>query len=54
MQLWQIILFVFLVALPLGLMVDFWGDQRYSHDGRPGTRAWRPIPRRLPDPDAHH
>lgn len=54
MQVWQVILLVFLVVVPLTLMVDFWGDQRLSARGRPGPRAWRPTPRPAPSDADHH
>lgn len=41
MEAWQIIIAVFLIVLPLGLMVDFWGDERLTFRGRPITRPWR-------------
>lgn len=53
MQLWQIIILAFLVAMPLALMVDYWGDQRLSSRGRPGSRQWRPSPGSRPEPDEH-
>lgn len=53
-QLWQWVIFVFIVLVPLALMVDFWGDQRLTFRGRPGRRTWRPVPLPAPSPDDHH
>lgn len=53
MQLWQIALLVLIVALPLALMADFWGDQRLSSRGEPRRREWRPSPRPAPDEEHH-
>lgn len=54
MQLWQWILVVFVVVVPMALMVDFWGDQRLGPSGRPGARAFRPTPLPPPSNDDHH
>ena len=36
----QIVLALFVVLLPIGLMVDFWGDERLTFRGRPVRRPW--------------
>jgi len=50
---WQIILLVFLFLLPMGLMLDFWGDERLTFRGRPIHRPWR-RQIDLPPADEHH
>lgn len=37
----MVVLFVFVALLPAVLMIDFWGDERLSADGRPIPRRWR-------------
>lgn len=55
MENWQIILFVFLVLLPMVLMIDFWGDERVTFRGRPNKRDWRrQVEPMLPPDDGHH
>ncbi len=52
MESWQIILLAFLFLLPMGLMVDYWGDERLTFRGKPIRRPWvRQIEH--PDSDKH-
>lgn len=53
MEAWQWIFFAFLVLLPMGLMIDFWGDERVTFRGRPIQRDWvRQV--EPPVEDDHH
>lgn len=53
MEQWQWIGLAFLFLLPMGLMIDFWGDERVTFRGRPIQRDWiRQVEH--PDTDDHH
>lgn len=55
MERWQLVLFVFFVLLPVVLMLDFWGEERLTYNGRPIARPWRrQIEPPDPDHDDHH
>lgn len=41
MAVWQIVLLVFFLVLPVTLMLDRWGDERVTFRGRPVQRDWR-------------
>lgn len=41
MESWQLILGGFFILLPLVLMVDYWGDERLTYNGKPIQRDWR-------------
>lgn len=49
----QLVLLLVVVALPIVLMVDFWGDERLTFRGRPIPRPWRPQVDEPVD-DEHH
>jgi hypothetical protein len=52
---WQIILFAFLVLLPMALMVDYWPHrERLTARGAPLVREWRPSAPPAPADDDHH
>jgi hypothetical protein len=52
---WQIIVFAFLVLLPMALMVDYWPHrERLTAQGAPLARDWQPAPPPTPSDDEHH
>lgn len=54
MEAWQIIIAAFVVLLPMGLMVDFWGDERLTFRGRPIARPWRSQVEHAAADEDHH
>jgi hypothetical protein len=54
LEFWQIVVFAFIVLLPMALMLDFWPHrERLDYRGQPVARTWeRQYDPRLPD--EHH
>jgi hypothetical protein len=54
LEFWQIVVFAFVVLLPMALMLDFWPHrERLNYRGQPVARTWeRQYTPRLPD--EHH
>lgn len=54
MEIWQVVLLVIFVLVPLALMVDFWPDrERLTYRGSPAAREWRRQITHEPHDDHH-